>query len=457
MMRCLGGSLTAAALIWLLHAPASNAQAMDFEGQTYSAVGDAISATRNTQKPPYWDEWRKEKMRQVLVEGGSRVGGEVVTRGVASKGPRGSELLTDAVVSDPVTGAFRDILNYATTRPDRRPRMEQLMDKAGMEFGDLDLDVQTGPDYQLRLDKALLERIDQTLMLQKNAIGDSHVRDEWLRKELARIDSDLADMQKKRDALNRPASQPATEPAPPVASGPVDPPPLGPKKNTVTVPDMLPTSASAPAGAWTTRSNTVTRGQNAQYCGRSDNNRPFCFEIGCVENGTTYISLAPGEFLIRPGSSWVVNIAVDRTVYGPITLSSLNGGTNLVTLLDEQGSQTLSGALKRGRRAAIQLDQSFGNEVMPMSLRGSSRAISAAEASCPAGGDADPGTCLSNESELFSYFMDVSGGGMAFANNSVVAVSNAPTTEPLGPTGPDGEYQFRISDIELCNELTARR
>lgn len=71
--------------------------------------------------------------------------------------------------------------------------------------------------------------------------------------------------------------------------------------------------------------------------------------------------------------------------------------------------------------------------------------------------ETDQGTCLVTETELFDYFLDQSGGGIMFANNSVIAVSNAPTTEPLGATGPDGVYQYRISEVELCGELISRR
>ncbi|MDV4169280.1 hypothetical protein [Rhodovulum sp. FJ3] len=63
------------------------------------------------------------------------------------------------------------------------------------------------------------------------------------------------------------------------------------------------------------------------------------------------------------------------------------------------------------------------------------------------------GSCLTNESDLFKYFLHKSEGSTAYANTSVIGVINASTTEYLGQNNSSGLYQYRVRDIELCEAL----
>ncbi|MBV0910982.1 hypothetical protein KTJ87_01200 [Rhodobacteraceae bacterium ASV31] len=58
---------------------------------------------------------------------------------------------------------------------------------------------------------------------------------------------------------------------------------------------------------------------------------------------------------------------------------------------------------------------------------------------------ADP-ACVVTEDQLFAFFVAQSGGGMAYANSAVIALSNDPATEVIGRA----PFTYRIRDAEIC-------
>lgn len=58
-------------------------------------------------------------------------------------------------------------------------------------------------------------------------------------------------------------------------------------------------------------------------------------------------------------------------------------------------------------------------------------------------------SCVVSETDLYKHFLEVSGGGAAFANNSTIRISELQTTEVIS----ENPYVYRLHDVELCSEL----
>lgn len=61
-------------------------------------------------------------------------------------------------------------------------------------------------------------------------------------------------------------------------------------------------------------------------------------------------------------------------------------------------------------------------------------------------------SCVVTESELFDYFVDSSGGSTAYANSSVIRISESPKTELLS----NNPYTYRLHNMQLCDNLASQ-
>jgi hypothetical protein len=211
------GVFLGTAMISAFMSPAS-AQVI-FEGQEYTSMSEAITAVRGTNAPGYFSPERLEALGDVMTDFVAEVVGDNVGFRVgalsgsrAFGGPVG-----DAALGSGVSEVVRDVIQLARSRPDMRPRLEQLMDAAGVSPLDVDPEPyrNRGDRGVLEYEIALMEHVRQQLVLSNVAEYSAGIPSPWLFHQIA----------DRRDALalldDEVAASVVESPAPGPSPGPV--------------------------------------------------------------------------------------------------------------------------------------------------------------------------------------------------------------------------------------------
>lgn len=169
-----------------------------FGGKEYGSMGEALTAVNGEFDPEWFTPERRDALGDILSDIAARIVGNLGNAMVASKAPGGKigQDVTKSILNDRIEWLTRTAIEYARTRPDNRPKLEQLMEKAGVSYLDVDPEpyLYRGAQGFFEYERAFLQHVQNQLTLQAASKGRSSIPDAWLGNEIWKLESALRDL-----------------------------------------------------------------------------------------------------------------------------------------------------------------------------------------------------------------------------------------------------------------------